>query len=441
MFTESFIAASIAAGLLLVHNLRSSAKRPLDASSTHAAGNDHANDQARSFSAFQTNYVAVFVLVHASDWLFGPYLYAVYLEHGLDLSWIAALNMIGFLSSGILGSFIGSLSDKWGRKRLCLLYPVVMCASCLCIQSSSLPLLVVGRLFGGVSTALLYSVFEAWMTSEFFARGYPSDELGGLFSVAMTLNSGMAILAGLLANFATDLSETSRAPFLLAMVPALISALVIATTWNENYGRTTAGSGQWQSLARAIRADVSIVLVGTIQGCFESAMFGFVCLYGPALDALNESNGALPFGIIFATFMVFSMAGSSLCGALLHMPREPLAVLALILAFTSLLASSASESLGRTFFSFCVFEMAVGLYFPAISALRSRIIPDAVRGTAMSVFQVPLNLLVVTVLARVGTDPVDQVLQMCAGLCVVGLLAAVLLHKHQQVKAFRRKVE
>ncbi|KNE56576.1 hypothetical protein AMAG_02372 [Allomyces macrogynus ATCC 38327] len=290
----------------------------------------------------------------------------------------------------------------------------------------------------------MYSVFEAWMTSEFIARGYPPDALGGLFSMAMTLNSGMAILAGLLANFATDFSGTSRTPFLLAMVPALISALVIATTWNENYGRTTAGSGQWQSLVRAIRADVSIVLVGAIQACFESAMFGFVCLYGPALDALNvlpESSGALPFGIIFATFMVFSMAGPSLCGAFPHMPCEPLAVLALILAFTSLLASSVSESLGCTFITFCVFEMAVGLYFPAISALRSRIIPDSVRGTAMSVFQVPLNLLVVAVLARVGTDPVDQVLQMCAGLCVVGLLAAVLLHKHHQVKAFRRKVE
>ncbi|KAI9216958.1 molybdate-anion transporter MOT2, partial [Blastocladiella britannica] len=244
------------------------------------------------YSAFRRNYLAVYLLVNASDWLCGPYLYSVYKEHGMDLATISTLSVVGFLSSAVLGSYLGSLSDRWGRRKLCLLYPVAFALNSLLIQVPNFYLLLLGRVFGGIATSLLFSVFEAWMTSEYFASGFPGgDALGSLFSTAVTLNSVVAIAAGLIANYAVDVTATTRAPFLIALIPAFAGSAIVALTWSENYGEssasTTSSSGPPNGgLIAAIRQEPAIALVGAVQACFEGAMYGFVCLFGPSLDEL-----------------------------------------------------------------------------------------------------------------------------------------------------------
>ena len=51
-----------------------------------------------------------------------------------------------------------------------------------------------------------------------------------------------------------------------------------------------------------------------MQSLFEGAMYTFVFLWTPALSPQGEH---LPHGMIFACFMVSSMAGSALAGCLL----------------------------------------------------------------------------------------------------------------------------
>merc|ERR1711988_1714519 len=46
--------------------------------------------------------------------------------------------------------------------------------------------------------------------------------------------------------------------------------------------------------------------------------------------------------------------------------------------------------------AFLVFETCVGIFFPCMGLLRSKVIPDEVQGTVMNIFRVPLNMLVVT---------------------------------------------
>ncbi|ORZ39649.1 molybdate-anion transporter MOT2, partial [Catenaria anguillulae PL171] len=355
------------------------------------------------FTAFRRNYLLVYLLVNASDWLCGPYLYSVYKEHGLDLAWISSLSIVGFLSSAVLGSYLGSLSDTYGRRRLCLLYPITFAVSCICIQFPSLPLLIAGRVFGGISTSLLFSVFETWMTSEYFKRGFPGSELGGLFSSAVTLNSLVAIGAGLVANAAADALGTSRVPFLLAIVPAAIGSFVVAWSWTENYGAktsssTTSASQGQVSVWGAIKKEPAIAYVGIVQACFEGAMYGFVCLFGAALDEYAKSlDSGLPFGLIFATFMIFCMIGSTLCN-LAPVSRETLLIPSMLTAVVALYAAATSASLLARFMAFCFFELTVGLYFPLIFSLRSKVIPEQVRGTVLSMFRVPLNAIVVGLL-------------------------------------------
>lgn len=48
----------------------------------------------------------------ASDWLQGPYVYALYESYGFEKKDIGVLFIAGFLSSAVFGTFVGSLADK-----------------------------------------------------------------------------------------------------------------------------------------------------------------------------------------------------------------------------------------------------------------------------------------------------------------------------------------
>lgn len=69
------------------------------------------SDQSPQLRAFETLYYLVFVLANASDWLQGPYVYALYEHYGHDKDAIAILYIAGFISSMLFGTFMGSLAD------------------------------------------------------------------------------------------------------------------------------------------------------------------------------------------------------------------------------------------------------------------------------------------------------------------------------------------
>ena len=58
--------------------------------------------------------------------------------------------------------------------------------------------LMLGRFLGGLSTSLLFSVFEAWMVSEHMSRSFHPDLLGDTFGLATIGNGLVAIAAGMI---------------------------------------------------------------------------------------------------------------------------------------------------------------------------------------------------------------------------------------------------
>jgi hypothetical protein len=51
-----------------------------------------------------------------------------------------------------------------------------------------------------------------------------------------------------------------------------------------------------------------------------------------------------------------------------------------------------------TFWSFALFEICVGLYFPTMSRLKSEIVEDGVRAKIYGLMRLPLNIFVVMIL-------------------------------------------
>ena len=56
------------------------------------------------------------------------------------------------------------------------------------------------------------------------------------------------------------------------------------------------------------------------------------------------------------------------------------------------------------FGGFIVFEICVGIFWPALGTLRGKYVPEEIRATVMNCFRVPLNLIVVLILSQVSSS-------------------------------------
>jgi MFS family permease len=104
----------------------------------------------------------------AGDWLQGPYVYALYQHYNYSQGDIGRLFIAGFGSSMLFGTIVGSLGDKYGRKRASVTYCVTYILSCITKHSPQYRVLMLGRILGGIATSLLFSAFESWLVAEHF---------------------------------------------------------------------------------------------------------------------------------------------------------------------------------------------------------------------------------------------------------------------------------
>lgn len=164
----------------------------------------------------------------------GPHLYAVYkYDKKLGETYVAALYATGFISAAISAAFVGQLADKFGRKKACLIYSASYSACCLSMLSDNLYILFAGKFCGGVSTTLLYSVFDAWMITEYHKRGLEAEHLSlaTLYGWMTSLTSIVAITTGIVGEILVSFTGTKVSPFLLAVVVLAGTAAWISSTW------------------------------------------------------------------------------------------------------------------------------------------------------------------------------------------------------------------
>lgn len=432
--------------------------------------NDLAPGQAGAnsdFKAFQRAYLIVYYLAMLADWLQGPYVYALYESYGFSSHDIAVLFVGGFGSSMLFGTFAGAAADRVGRKACGMLYVVLYVASCMTKHFKDYSWLMLGRVLGGIATSLLFSTFESWLVCEHNARGYDASWISRTFSLAYFGNSVAAIVAGIMAEAAAELKPLTplapsagppsllhyggfTAPFDLSMGVLLVLGVALGCLWNENYGSTSSSAASasdelWKAL-RALSRDKAILLLGTAISLFEGSMYVFVFKWTPTLTPGSDKP---PYGLIFSTFMVCAMCGSSLFGILASSSVRPEKILQVVFvaAAVALALPAVSSSVGLNLCCFLVFEACVGearareraserereararaasaharlpslrrarpraalpppasrpspagIYFPAMGMLKSQLVPEEVRATVYNIFRVPLNLIVLGVL-------------------------------------------
>ncbi|KAJ7809207.1 hypothetical protein B0H14DRAFT_2867562 [Mycena olivaceomarginata] len=351
---------------------------------------------ASALAALTRQYLVVYAIVMGADWLQGPYVYSLYREqYGFPERTVAILFVTGFVSAGLAAPLIGVWADQHGRKRLCLVFCATYTCACLCILVPFLPVLLVGRVLGGISTSILFSAFESWLMSASTSHALPQSDLSTIMGRATLVNGLVATGAGVFSNQLVGFTGSFASPFIASGALLILAWAVIRGSWIENYGSTNSDPGASDPLQLArLRTALRIT-------CFEGSMYLFVFLWVPALQE-HSLLGLLPLGYIFSSFMLSMMLGSVLYTYLVAISPESslmthakLSSAVCALAALALAVSVSQPDERARFWAFCVFEACVGLYYPVQGMLRGALIANEHRATLSSLFRVPLNVFVV----------------------------------------------
>jgi len=412
--------------------------------------NDESNPE---YQKLNKSYLIVYSLVVTGDWLQGPYNYSLYQSYGLSLEKIGWMSVCGFLSSLVLGTYIGSVADKFGRKKMCLSFCALYGISCLLRYVPDFYVLLFGRVLSGISTSLLFSCFEAWLINEHNSKGFSSSLLSNTLTWAAFLNGLTAIISGLIGNVAVNYFSYA-APYGVAIVFFAISAVYIQFNWNENYGdidtkdnkeKKETEKKKSSALVEGIKIifkDFTILSVGLIQSFFEAAMYIFVFLYAPILEEAHKLagyNDELPFGLIFAGFMVCIMIGSRIFNILTqnHWKVITISLPIFLLGTISMLIPIFIMNEHILYWSFALFETCCGMFFPTLGCIKSQIIPEEVRSSVMNLFRAPMNAIVVIVLLKISSLSQESQFLICAILCALSFIlsANILIKENAKTKA------
>jgi predicted MFS family arabinose efflux permease len=143
------------------------------------------------------------------------------------------------------------------------------------------------------------------------------------------------------------------------------------------------------------------------------------------------STGDLPFGLIFATFMVCCMAGSSIFSIVISSVKvEQLGIYILISATVSFVLMAMASTDTTIMIAFLMFEMCVGTYFPMMGTMKSVIVPESKRAAIYNLYRIPLNLIVLFSLLTDFTPKQSFIL--CIGMLITATFLMTQLVSHQQ---------
>ena len=424
-----------------------------------------------SFYAFQRNYLFVYYTIMLADWLQGTNMYTLYQGYGVD---IGALFLTGFCSSAVFGTVVGSFVDSFGRRNGCVLFCVLEIVINTLEHYNNFPLLLLGRVMGGISTSLLFSAFESWMVSEHRKRGYAENLLAQTFSRAQVGNGLCAIAAGFIAQGAYEyLGDIG--PFQIAIALTVVTLVFVVATWTENYGtgedggeggveggegaeggEKVAEAATFASALRVIFADPRILLVGSMQSFFEGGMYVFVFMWVPTLMNAMPEGQSLPTGLVFSSLMACTSIGGTIFDMVVDTGSSASSSSSSSSSSASSSSSSSSSSrwsftpeafsggvyyvaaftmllpiyfktLPYLMFAFLLFEVCVGAFFPAMAVLRSKVLPSTGLSTIMNIFRVPLNIIVVSGTKATDLWTSDNVFLLCFACHAAALVCQFLM--------------
>lgn len=386
-----------------------------------------ADKSDNSFAAFRMNYLIVHIAIMLADGLQGTHLYVLYEGYGYS---VATLYALGFISGAITSPFIGPLVDRIGRKKAAIIYCLLEIAINLMEQYPLFIGLILSRVIGGMTTNLLFSVFESWLVTEHRKLGFPEEKLEVILRDSTIVSNTAAIVSGYIAHYLASMFGPVG-PFEGAVSCTWCALLLVGMLWTENYGSESTEvisvRDHMVGAFQTIVGDSKISRIGLIQGLTEGSLQTFVFLWSPALRSFSYSapQSALgldidrepAYGLIFGAFMACGVLGgvveptmrrivSPFAGALkgkrlkdngsaaeVGLLCAVCYLLSAILLFTPCVVDMNSPySFSICLGAFMLYELLVGLYMPCEGVLRSIFMPNKSTCSLMTMLRVIVNV-------------------------------------------------
>ena len=413
-----------------------------------------------AFNKFRFQYLLVHTAIMFADGLQGTHLYVLYEGYGFS---VATLYSLGFVSGAITSPFIGPLVDKMGRKKAAILYCLLEILINAMEQYPWFLGLLISRAIGGITTNLLFSVFESWLVTEHRRRKFEEDKLEIILRDSAIICNSAAIISGYLAH-CLALKFGPVGPFEGAVAFTTFALLLVGTMWSENYGSDSENLTSFRDhlvgAYTTIMGDSKISRIGIIQGLTTGSLQTFVFLWSPALrkfslyaspDTLGlDSNGEPAYGLIFGSFMLFGVIGGFV-GPWLRkclmqvMPFErnmtntsegecdanSVNLLCSICYFMSgilfltpwLLQEDGSHSFTISLGAFMLYEFFVGVHIPCEGIVRSLYMPNESICSLMTMLRIVVNVAVA--IGVISTNYISCE-SACGAIAVMMVVAAIM---------------
>ncbi|KAI0914948.1 hypothetical protein F4823DRAFT_630045 [Ustulina deusta] len=422
--------------------------------STEKREPDPLDDEARDF---QWTFLRVYLLVIGSEWLQNPFMYSLFrTEKTLDEATVATLYSSTYVAAAVSALFAGHLTDRFGRRRACLAFCGIHSLAAVSVCFDELPVLILGRVLGGVALTLLWTAFESWLIAEYNERGFARSGLSltSLFGIMTTSKCITAIFAG---------GELILGNGFLISALDLSAAILMIRTWKENWGTNSivdadtegdkaAEAQEHLPSDQAVGSlwDLRVWAMSFVTCCFDGTIFLFMFFWPETLqDAHNrehpEQKDTIPHGVIFASFMAIMVLGALSFNLAVADPRgrhqgsarytlTPTQLLMGALVTSAICFSTAAfvrEEAGL-FVSFLLLEVCNGIYVPSVAYHRGTIVADEARARVYSLMNIPLFVFVIIALQTAnGTSGGrwQPVFLICAALLLVAaLVTSLYLH-------------
>ncbi|KAI0803953.1 hypothetical protein GGR55DRAFT_339258 [Xylaria sp. FL0064] len=344
---------------------------------------------------------------------------------------------------------------------------------CACSTlEQELPVLILGRVLGGVALALLWTAFESWLIAEYNERGFAQSKLSlsSLFGVMTTSKCITAIFAGVLGHCVVLALGSKIHPFILGVALDLSAAVLMLRTWKENWGTISSierdkedGKGddkaaevqEYPASDRTAESmwDLRVWAMSFVTCCFDGTIFLFMFFWPETLQDAHDrghpdQKDTIPHGVIFASFMAimvlgalsFNLAVADPSGSYQGPTRytsTPTQLLmgALVSSAVCFLAGAFVREEVGLFTSFLLLEVCNGIYVPSVAYHRGTIVTDESRARVYSLMNVPLFLFVIIALQTANGTGADSggrwqpVFLICAVLLLLAaLVTSLYLH-------------
>ena len=101
--------------------------------------------------------------------------------------------------------------------------------------------LIASRVVGGITTNLLFSVFESWLVTEHRKQGFDEDKLEIILRDTTIVSNSAAIISGYMAHYLASMLGPVG-PFEGAVTCTWVALVMVGLLWSENYGSESSES-------------------------------------------------------------------------------------------------------------------------------------------------------------------------------------------------------